>query len=178
MDDSASRTVYVSGTIDAEMLAVRREIHRLAAAGGTDPIDLVITSQGGAMVGAFAVVDAITRALDEHNTRTVGIVEGIAASAALTILQGCDHRAVGASALLMAHGASTDLSGDELNVDAKHRFLEIIRERCAELYAARTVHVGGGDAELWGALFKSQLPHYFTPAEALTLGLIDEIIGS
>jgi ATP-dependent Clp endopeptidase proteolytic subunit ClpP len=170
------RTVYISGQIDDEMQETRRQIRQLVLEDPTAPIRLVINSEGGAVIGAFAILDEMEAIRADPDTATtfIGVVEGQALSAALTILQGCDRRIAGSFSILMAHGVTGGSRGDTLHRQAFERFIGIVHQRMAKLYARRTgMHIAD-----WLRAFESDTPQFSSPETALTLGLIDEIAGA
>lgn len=169
------RTIYISGAIDDEMTATRREIRELVLTDPAAPIRLAINSQGGSIAGAFAVLDEMemVRADEDVQVTFIGLVQGRAYSAALTILQGCDRRIAGSHAILMAHGIWCRAAGDRQEHRANDRLIKMMHERMARLYARRS----GSNVGHWLDAFDEDTPQYVSPESALALGLIDEIAG-
>lgn len=175
-----SRTIFITGEITDGMGEVRQAINDLGWEDSQSKITLVINSVGGSVTGALSVVDAMDHARRASaqfygGLTIIGQVEGVAESSALTILQGCDHRIAGRSSLLMSHGTTGSIKGDIQEIRAYERYRLFLHEHMARLYARRTHSRNVSD---WMRHFESDLEDYYTPPDALELGLIDEIVSS
>lgn len=173
-----SSTVEITGTIDPSMRDVRQHLRGLADAASGAPIQLVICSPGGSAIGAAAVLDEMEHIRQLAGVTFEGFVRGEASSAALTILQGCDRRHAGRFSVLMGHGISVELSGDQQRIRAQQRMIALLHGRFAELYAGRTEPRCGMTKQQWMEWFDTGQPRYWSALEALGCGLIDRIVGS
>lgn len=139
-----------------------------ALADMSGPLTVRINSQGGSMDDGIAIATAIRN----YPADTVIHVDGVAHSAAAFIAMAGDTIRMDASAVMMIHGPSVDpgYSNRSQLIDAD-----------AALTAYGDAMTGAfrrGDritAETVAAWIDDGKNHYFTAAEALTVGLIDEI---
>ena len=161
------------GAIDYDMERERALVRQAAGAG--EDVTFRITSDGGAIFGALKLLDTMGAAR-RQGVRFTGVVEGLAASAAVTLLQGCDVRQMEANATLMVHGGHYSAEGDEREHEAALQMSRVIRQRVAALFAARTAPGGGRTYDEWLTRFQSATPEWLTPNEALALGLVDEVL--
>jgi len=163
--------VYLAGEI-GEAASPERYIDILADRSGAQ-IELVISSGGGAVDAALAIIRAVQRA--QLSGKVVrGVVRGMAASMALVILQVCDERIMHDGDALMAHGSTTALKGDSGTLEQERNLLLYWHDYFAALYAARTKH----DADYWKLMFESDTRHYYTATEALEERLVDRVVSS
>ncbi len=171
------RCVYITGAINSDMGPERKNLRELVLNDREAPISLVINSQGGVVLGGFALLDEMAALQREAGVAIVGLVEGAAMSMGLTILQGCDRRIAGPNAILMAHGSHGVTAGDKKDRKAYDHLIEIMHRRMAKLYATRTAPAGGKSEAEWLALFEEDTPVFLDAEEALAWGLVDEILG-
>ena len=155
--DIPKRRVYLEGEINEDSsMKVIKGLSILTRISDSDPIVLIINSEGGETIQGLAIMDYI-RSLSNEVT---GIVVGRCCSAAVVVLQGCTHRHAMSSAVLMIHrGQRVDIFDKRLD------------ERADKIIAARmnwTV----------SKLDKFQTyDRYLFAEEALAINLIDQIVG-
>ena len=128
-------------------------------------IDVHINSNGGLVSEATAIASL----LRQHEGRTVGIVDGVAHSAAFTVLQGCGHRVMYSGTQALIHNAFCDVSGDAAELRRTADQLDQIMDSVVGLYMERAAI---SEKELRDLMDKSTV---LTPETALKYGLIDEI---
>jgi len=168
------RTVWVDGEI-ADMLRPQRELLRGLAEEGRWPITVVLSSPGGLVDGGFALMDEIA-AVRAAGVPVHGLVQGLAASMAVTILQACEYRAAGPHALLMVHGPHGWVYGDQRDRKAHEHGYALQVARLARAYAARTAPLGGMDLRDWERIFEEDTPIWLSAEEALRRHLVDAIV--
>jgi len=166
-----TRTIIICDIIDADTaLSVTHALHRLASY-SKDPITLLITSTGGAIIYGNAIVDAI-RDVRSRGIRVIGKVEGACMSMATGILQACDVRVATKTGIFMVHGMTAGQFGDIKSMEAQRKVVDMMLRSMLESFSTRTHR---GEA-FWGPIFRDETPQYYTAEEALELGLIDEIV--
>ena len=171
------RLVYIDGPLDVSMLSVRQQLHQLECDRSSDPVTLILRCEGGEILGAFAVMDALAE-LQDAGITVIGIAEGILGSAGLTILQGCNIRRAGPNTLLMFHGPLGSAAGDAEARQASEAFHDLVRRRLADLYATRCSRAAYPKPwEIWYERLGHSKPTWLTAQTALADGLLDEVIG-
>lgn len=171
------RTIFVSGAIDAYMTETRRKLRQLAMTDPRKKIVLVLSTPGGVVYGAFALMDEIALLKAQTGVTIEAVVQGWAMSAGSLILQAADRRLAGPHSQIMVHGSWGAAFGDEDAQSANALHVRVLHERLAGIYAARTEPLGGKTARQWRQLLRRDLPHYYSARQALAEGLIDEVIG-
>lgn len=141
----------------------------LRGLGDAKAIDVVISSNGGDPLVAFAVAE-LMRA---HPARVTTRVVGVAASAASIIAMAGDEVVMGRDSFMMIHDAAADvgmagpLSSDELRSAAEA--LDRIQGQIVAFYARKTGLKAARIRELMAAAT------YMTAEEAVDLGFADRI---
>lgn len=138
-----------------------RDLEQITA----EEIEVQISSAGGE---AFAGI-AIYNQLRAHPARIITRVDGLAASAASVIVQAGDHRMIMSSAQMMIHDAWGLCVGPAEDMREYADVLDKLSANLAGIYAARS----GGDADAFRELMRTDT--YLTDAEAVELGLADEV---
>jgi ATP-dependent Clp protease, protease subunit len=167
----AQRIVFIGAEIDDELAnRVCSQLLLLAAQDGERDIKIFINSPGGSMDAMFAMYD-VMRYLP-NDVSTVGL--GLAASAGQFLLTAGTRgkRYALRHTRIMMHQPSGGIGGTasdiriqaEQSVHMKHRFLQLIAEHTGRPFE-QIEHDADRD-------------RYFTPAEAMEYGLIDEVVTS
>lgn len=155
--DIPKRRVYLEGEIDEKSaMQVIKGLSILSRLSDSDPIQIVINSEGGETIQGFAMMNYIRSLPNE----TFGTVVGKCCSAAVLVLQGCTHRHALPDSVLMIHrGTRNDVFDKRLD------------ERADTVIASR---MGWTLTKL--DKFQSY-DRYLFAEEALDINLIDQIIG-
>jgi|LakMenE18May11ns_1017448.scaffolds.fasta_scaffold9898370_5 ATP-dependent Clp protease protease subunit len=155
--DIPKRRVYLQGDIDTESaMQVIKGLSILVRLSESEPIQLVIDSEGGETIQGFAIMNYIRTLPNE----VIGIVIGRCCSAAVIILQGCTKRNAMPDSVVMIHrGVRNDMFDKRLD------------ERADKFIADR---MGWTVQKL--DKFQSY-DRYLFAEEALEINLIDEILG-
>lgn len=132
-----------------------------------DPIEIRINSEGGNAYDMLQLLDYINLC----QCQIVCVGSGLIASSASLILCACDIRKLTVNSYVMTHEAKA-LLGDVTTQGIKSEFAHHnqIQDRLHEIYASNS-HV---TKEQWDKINIQDT--YWTPQEALAIGLIDEII--
>jgi len=136
---------------------------------GDKSVTMRINSPGGSVFAAFAIV---------HKIEELGIpvhcaVDGMAASAAFVILQGCTTRTATGRSMLMIHRASAhgEFGGGEDEFRNTADFLRVINAAMISHCAARM----GMTEEAFGDKIEGTREWWFTAREALGSRAIDAV---
>jgi ATP-dependent Clp protease, protease subunit len=143
-----------------------RGLHRMYDV-GSGPIELHMSSYGGDVYSMIRLVDEIESA--PVQIKFVG--GGQIMSAATWIMAVCDHRTVHKNAVIMIHNGTKSESEDRHNdhlISAED--YKRLMDRMRSIYADNSRM----PKEFWDAVCQRDL--YLSPEEALSLGLIDEVI--
>ena len=151
---------------DEESLTARRLADELAAL-DVSALTVRINSLGGQVADALAIYNAIRR----HRAQVTVEIDGVAYSAASMIAMAGDRVRMAANALLMIHAPWGAAMG---NAAEMRRYADVL-DTYAEAMTQAYLRDGGPDAATVEAWLKDGEDHYFTAAEALEAGLVDEI---
>jgi ATP-dependent Clp protease protease subunit len=129
-------------------------------------ITLAIKTLGGCVYSGLAIFDRIKMSPKKVNTLAIGETM----SAGTIILQAGHKRLATKHAQLLFHSGYEDLSGTPEDNDITRKHFRKIQKQMVDIYAERS-HVGERAIKMW--LKKDT---YFTAEEALSKGLIDEVV--
>lgn len=161
--------VIVSSEADAEWFGgVSLQAFSRALRGMSGEVHLRINSPGGDVFAGLAMAQLVR----EYGGDVVAHVDGYAASAASLMAVACDRIVMGPGSLMMIHKAWTFEIGNADDMLAAASVLEKIDGQLAAEYAARS---GKADAKAFLDMMGNTT--WLTPAEAMDLGLCDEIAG-
>ena len=132
----------------------------------TTEIRLHINSPGGEIWDAMAIVNQLRR----HPANVVGIVDGLAASAASLIAVTCDETIMGVGSQMMIHDAWNIEIGNEAAMLAMASRLSKDSDASAAIYAAKA----GGTAAEWRDVMRSET--WYAAQEAVEAGLADRTV--
>lgn len=157
--DPSSVEIVIAG----ELLAVPSALLNLGDE--VEHVHFVIDSCGGSSFAAKNIAVAVGA------RRSSGHVDGICMSAAVDLLQRCQHRTATRDSIFMVHSTTVYLVGGLAELDSAREQLEQIESDGFELLLART----GQPAEVVAAWLDGR-NHYFSAEQAREHGLIDEIV--
>lgn len=158
----------VTGTTLVDLMIKIRAILNNREEGNTDPINLIINSNGGDVYDMLGIIDYIETLDIKVNT----ICRGRAFSAAAVILAcGTGTRMVSKRSCVMFHESSSYLDGVKMSdMTAYINNLKLIEDDVCDVLAKRTKK----PADWWRQQQKTDL--FLTAAQLLEFGIIDEII--
>lgn len=140
-----------------------------AKAKGYERVNLKINSPGGSIFEGIAIMSQMVT----QEVFITGVVEGIAASMASVMLQGCHRRKMVKGTLLMVHQGAGGVFGSATQIRDYAELLDSLNKTIADIYARKTKKEAKWILEHWMAEGKDT---WFTAEQALKEGLIDEII--
>lgn len=129
-------------------------------------IHLRINSPGGDVFDGRAIMNA----LRQHPAKVIAHIDGLAASAASTVMLGADEIRASAGSFVMVHRAMTLTIGNTIELRATADMLAKIDGEIMADYEAKT---GKDRAEVEGWMAQDT---WFTADEALEAGLIDSVV--
>lgn len=132
-------------------------------------ITLRIHSYGGDALEGIAIKNV----LRSHSARVVGIVDGVAASAAsLIAVAGSDELIMGKNSEMMIHDGWIFADGDAATLRKMADRLDQVSENYASAYAEKA----GGDPADWRDLMMAET--WFSAEEAVQIGLADRVASA
>lgn len=133
--------------------------------GDVEQVIVRVNSPGGSTFEGRAIMNL----LRAHSARCVGVVDGLAASAASYIVVGCDETVMAPGTELMVHDTHTIIYGDAAALRKEADVIDSISRSGSELYA----DVAGGTAAAWRELQRAET--WFTADEAVEAGLANRV---
>jgi len=140
-----------------------------AKAKGYESVNLKINSPGGSIFEGIACMSQMS----QQDIIIVGTVEGIAASMASAMLQGCHKRRMVKGSRLMVHQGTGGVFGSANYIRDYADLLTSLNKTLADIYAKKTKRDSKWILDNWMAEGKDT---WFTAEQALKEGLIDEIV--
>lgn len=169
------RIVILHGRIDdKQSTTIIGQLLYLELKDSSKPIKMMINSGGGAVHSALAIHDV----MNQINSPVYTSCYGHAESAAAILLSSGEkgHRCASASSRVMIHQPARNENGKVTASNAVNRAAELDRLNTQ----LASIVSDNSDADLDSILVKFKTDTYMTAAEALELGLIDQIcqVGS
>ncbi len=141
-------------------------VAELSELGGQD-FDLHVSSPGGDVFEGLAMLTSLRASPGQ----VTAYVDGVAASAASFILMGADEVVMNRNTELMIHDAWGMCLGNASDMRDMAGRLDKVSDNIADVYVSKA----GKDVGYWRDQMKAEA--WFTPAEALDVGLIDRVAG-
>lgn len=134
-EEASEATLYLYDVIDPwwgiSAEAIAREVSALA---GVETLHLRVNSPGGDVFEGRA----IRTALQQFRGKTIGHIDGLAASAATTVVDGCDEIEISEGAFYMIHNGWTLGYGNRHELGKTVKLLEKVDAAIVADYAKRT----------------------------------------
>lgn len=131
-----------------------------------DEIELHVNSPGGSVYDGIAIMNA----LRQHDAYVIGVVDGLAASAASFIaVGGCNELAMAEHSELFLHDAWGLCVGNAEDMTTMAADLDRVSDNLAAIYARKA----GGTAESWRDVLRAE--KWYSAQEAVTAGLADRV---
>lgn len=155
------------GTLYDLVLRVRALLHMRGDERKTEPINIIINSDGGDVYEALGMIDFIQSLDVKVNT----ICRGRAMSAAALLLcAGTGTRAASKNSTIMFHEISSGIYGKSSDMKANVQHTEKLEEILINIITTNSKK----DSTFWKERILKD--YYLSPEEALELGVIDTII--
>ena len=157
----------MEGTLYDLMLRIRAVLHIRSEEKKSEPINLIINSDGGDVYEALGMIDYI----QSLNVKVNTICRGRAMSAAALLLcSGTGIRAASKNSTIMFHEMSSGIYGKSSDMKANVQHMEKLEEILVSIMSQNS----NKDGNFWKE--KTIKDYYLSPEEALQLGVIDKII--
>lgn len=135
------------------------------------PITLFINSTGGLVYEMYGLIDFIEGIHDQYGIKINTVCRGSAMSAAAILLScGTGKRVASTNSVIMLHEISMTQQGTTSDIRSNTRHMEMLQDIMYRLLAKRTKK----DVQFWKTNLERD--YYLTAAEALELGIIDDVI--
>ena len=159
--------VWIHGDIGSYDIEAIDLIQALQSVGNQDA-EFRIQSYGGSVYEGLAMYNAIKA----HKGKTVGVVDGLVASISSYFLMACDTIKMPENATLMIHNPAIGAWGGEDEIQSALVQLQNSKQTIADAYVERS---GKSLDDVLAAMEKET---WFSAAQALEFGLIDEVIDA
>ncbi|CAG9001779.1 MAG: ATP-dependent Clp protease proteolytic subunit [Candidatus Celerinatantimonas neptuna] len=167
-DEGDPVKIWLHGDIGAYDIEAIDLIQALQSVGGDHDVQLRVQSYGGSVYEGLALYNAIKA----HKGKTIGIVDGVAASIASYILMACDEVQMPENAKLMIHMPTMGAWGGEAEMTNALTQLQNAKSTIAEAYVAKS------GQSLDDVLTAMQSETWFTAQQAQEWGMIDAVVDS
>lgn len=132
-----------------------------------EDVEFLVNSPGGDVWAGYEIFNSIRL----YEGGTTSHIVGLAASCGSFIPLASDKVVAEAMAMMMIHGASTSTKGNQHNHEHTRDFLNKVDRTIVQAYTSKS---GKTEEELLDLMANET---WFTAAEMLDIGLIDEIVG-
>jgi ATP-dependent protease ClpP protease subunit len=165
--------ITFAARVDAKSVAQAIRFLEQANADNPQAIVLEISSPGGEVDAGFLLMKAVERS----HAPVVCVVDGEAASMAFAILQSCSRRAMTTRSSLLAHQISVSVQNFGGNEKDWRNVAEMLRVagEALDRHCAHRLHV---NFEEYRAKIADGKDWWMTPAEALAVGAVDQVVGT
>lgn len=165
---SATPRILFDGDVDSDTVMAFEAQLDAANAAGAKRVIVEINTPGGS-VGAGM---KMSKAIERSGATVICVVDGMAASMGLYILQSCDVRLMTSRSLLMGHEPATSVRGQPDDIEAT-------KELLVKLNHALTFHIVRR-MTLTVAEYEARVAHrhewWMTCDEALAVGAVDGVV--
>lgn len=164
--------IWLHGEVgDAGTLADSLSIGKVLREHRSKPVTLRVNSPGGLAYDGVAIYNA----LRDHNAPTVGIIEGLAGSAASVAVVGCDQVRIHRNAVFHPHYCLIAVYGHQAEIRDAIATMELLDQSLEDIYMRAS---GRSRKQVQKDL---NGPHgdgtRFSAADAVKAGYVHEIIG-
>lgn len=149
----------------AGMVGAKGVAAELKGLGNVKQIDVRVNSLGGSVFEGFAIYNL----LKDHPAKVTMHVDGIAASAASTIVMAGDRIMIAKNGFLMIHDPSSIIWGSAEELRKQADLLDGLKQKIADVYASR----GKKDAATFSDWMTAET--WLDAEQSIEAGLADEI---
>lgn len=169
---SQNKIVSLWGPINDETsLPIISQIMELDKLQTSYPITILMNTEGGSQMDAYAIYDAI----NSINTPVTVIATGLCASAGLIVLSAANYKLCTPNTIFFYHQTVMESQKGLNSLESSkgiHEAYEMLNER----YDKTIINNSNISKDLWNKFFKDKTVKYFNSQEALQYGIIDDII--
>lgn len=166
------RVLYLTGEVTEESIATTiSEIVMCVNNNKTDPITLIISTEGGSVDDMFALYDIMK--FVPCPVYTVGLGKVMSAGVLLLASGHKGGRMIGKHACVMVHPISHEISGDIFQMTNELKESQRSQKMLEDALLAET-KMTSKQIEM---IMRAGQDTFLTPDEALKMGIVDKIIG-
>lgn len=155
---------------DDTSLPVISQIMELDKIKSTDPITILMNTEGGSQMDAYAIYDAIKTV----STPVTVIATGLCASAGLVILSAANYKLATPNTIFFYHQTIMESQKGLHSIEASEGISHAYK-MLSERYDNTIINNSNLDKTAWINFFKNKTVKYFNSKEALQYGIIDDI---
>jgi ATP-dependent Clp protease protease subunit len=172
LEEQEIRIFTLYGPVDEE--SIEKTITTMLALSymGTDPMQLIISTNGGLATEMFALYDIMRNVRQDIDINTLGLGKIMSAGVLLLAAGTKGKRKIGKHCKVMIHGLKTEIGGYMGDLQNDFDELKSIEKIYIKALAKET---NMSKAEI-KSLFKEKRDIYLTAEEAVELGIADEVI--
>ena len=168
--DIVGRRVFMHGDVDEQAIGLAvRGLYLLSDMNPARPIELYVSSYGGALDEAFALHD-VTRTI-RAPVHTVALGKCMSAAPLLVACGQTGERYTTDNTTFMLHDAHVEAEGSPAQVELDGKLARETMDRYCTLLGRYT----DKPKRFWASLIRSRTDRYFTAQDALEWGLVDGI---
>lgn len=168
-----NKTISIWGQINDETsLPVISQIMELDRLQNDHPITILMNTEGGSQMDAYAIYDAIR----SISTPVTVVATGLCASAGLIVLSAANYKIATPNTIFFYHQTIME-SQKGLDSIESSRGISKAYEMLNERYNKTIVDNSKMNKLSWAKTFENKTIKYFNCKEALQYGLIDDIIS-
>lgn len=164
--DMDARTLYVDTGIDSESIQNITRAFRKMEQKSSEQITVILNSPGGSVYDGLYLYDLFTTS----KCKIITIGYGHIMSMATFLLCAGDERMLSPTATVMVHEISSWIAGELSDLQIEVKESERLAKLLIDIYCKRTKQKKPG---YWKRFKKAK---YFTPSEAVTIGLADKVL--
>lgn len=169
---SQNKIISLWGPINDETsLPIISQIMELDKLRTPSPITILMNTEGGSQMDAYAIYDAIKSV----NTPVTVIATGLCASAGLIVLSAANYKLATPNTMFFYHQTIMESQKGLNSLESSkgiHQAYEMLNER----YDKTIIDSSEMSPESWIESFKDKTVKYFNSKEALRYGIINDII--
>jgi ATP-dependent Clp protease protease subunit len=169
---SKNKMISLWGSINEDTsLPVISQIMELDKLGTSSPITILMNTEGGSQMDAYAIYDAIK----SITTPVTVIATGLCASAGLIVLSAANYKLATPNTMFFYHQTIMESQKGLNSLESSkgiHKAYEMLNER----YDNTIIHNSKISKDSWNKSFKDKTIKYFNSKEALHYGIINDII--
>lgn len=170
-DFRSGHFTFCDGVSSSSVDYLLTNLRRFSRLNPKAPITIEIQSPGGSIIDGFRLYDEIVRIKREGGHFVTFIARGHIASMAVPIFQAADHRIIGPSCFVMIHRAAFGAVGKAYDIEDQVEFVQRLEARIVDILVER----GTKDRQFYADLFSQRRDAWYSAAEAIELGLGDEV---
>jgi ATP-dependent protease ClpP protease subunit len=157
---------------DDTSLPIISQIMELDKLKDDNPITILMNTEGGSQMDAYAIYDAIKTI----STPTTVIATGLCSSAGLIILSAADYKLATPNTIFFYHQTAMESQKGLHSIEASEGISHAYK-MLSERYNNTIINNSTLNKNSWKSYFKNKTVKYFNSKQALQYGIINDIIN-